>query len=106
RIARRGEAARTLVRARIDGPESARQPTAATEMVVRLSCGCLSGMTRPGRVGTVAPTQTALESLRVDHGADVARQLARAVHGSDTTLATGWDRQLLDAFEAELRGAG
>ena len=101
-----GEAALNLVLAQIDGAEVAPQTTAATEMVVRLSCGCLSGLTRPGRVGTITPTQTALESLLVDHGDDVARQLGRAVHGADTTLSAGWDRQLLDAFEAELRGAG
>ena len=92
--------------AQIEGAEVAPQTTAATELVVRLSCGCLSGLTRPGRVGTVTPTQTALESLLVEHGDDVARQIARAVHGADTALPQGWDRQLLDAFEAELRGAG
>ena len=101
-----GEAALDLVLAQIEGAEVAPQTTAATELVVRLSCGCLSGLTRPGRVGTVTPTQTALESLLVEHGDDVARQIARAVHGADTALPQGWDRQLLDAFEAELRGAG
>jgi DNA-binding LacI/PurR family transcriptional regulator/serine phosphatase RsbU (regulator of sigma subunit) len=101
-----GEAALELVLAQIDGAEVAPRTTAATEMVVRLSCGCLSGLTRPGRVGTITPTQTPLDSLLVEHGDDVARQLARAVHGTDTALPQGWDRQLLDAFEAELRGAG
>ncbi len=101
-----GEAALELVLAQIDGAEVAPRTTAATELVVRLSCGCLSGLTRPGRVGTVTPTQTALESLLVEHGDDVARQMARAIHGADTSLQEGWDRQLLDAFEAELRGAG
>ena len=101
-----GEAALDLVLAQIEGAEVPPQTTAATELVVRLSCGCLSGLTRPGRVGTVTPTQTALESLLVEHGDDVARQIARAVHGADTALPQGWDRQLLDAFEAELRGAG
>ena len=101
-----GEAALELVLAQLDGAEVAPQTTDATELVVRLSCGCLSGLTRPGRVGTVTPTRTPLESLLVDHGDDVARQIARAVHGADTSLAQGWDRQLVDAFEAELRGAG
>src|SRR3954469_1820849 len=101
-----GEAALELVLAQIDGAEVAPRTTAATELVVRLSCGCLSGLTRPGRVGTITPTQTPLESLLVDHGDDVARQMARAGHGADTSLSEGWDRQLLDAFEAELRGAG
>ena len=101
-----GEAALDLVLAQIEGAEVAPQTTAATELVVRLSCGCMSGLTRPGRVGTITPTQTALESLLVEHGDDVARQIARAVHGADTSLPQGWDRQLLDAFEAELRGAG
>src|SRR5262245_7980534 len=101
-----GEAAMELVLAQLDGAEVAPQTTAATELVVRLSCGCLSGLTRPGRVGTVTPTRTPLENLLVEHGDDVARQIARAVHGADTSLPQGWDRQLLDAFEAELRGAG
>ena len=101
-----GEAALDLVLAQIEGAEVAPRTTAATELVVRLSCGCLSGLTRPGRVGTVTPTRTAIESLLVEHGDDVARQMARAVHGADTSLPEGWDRQLLDAFEAELRGAG
>jgi phosphoserine phosphatase RsbU/P len=101
-----GEAALDLVLAQIEGAAVAPQTTAATELVVRLSCGCLSGLTRPGRVGTVTPTRTAIESLLVEHGDDVARQMARAVHGADTSLPEGWDRQLLDAFEAELRGAG
>jgi serine phosphatase RsbU (regulator of sigma subunit) len=101
-----GEAALELVLAQLDGAEVAPQTTDATELVVRLSCGCLSGLTRPGRVGTITPTRTSLESLLVEHGDDVARQLARAVHGADTSLPQGWDRQLVDAFEAELRGAG
>jgi serine phosphatase RsbU (regulator of sigma subunit) len=101
-----GEAALELVLAQLDGAEVAPQTTDATELVVRLSCGCLSGLTRPGRVGTVTPTRTSLESLLVEHGEDVARQVARAVHGADTSLPKGWDRQLVDAFEAELRGAG
>jgi DNA-binding LacI/PurR family transcriptional regulator/serine phosphatase RsbU (regulator of sigma subunit) len=101
-----GEAALELVLAQLAGEPVAPQTTAATELVVRLSCGCLSGLTRPGRVGTVTPTQTPLDSLLVDHGDDVARQIARAVHGADTSLPQGWDRQVVDAFEAELRGAG
>ncbi|HXU05305.1 MAG TPA: SpoIIE family protein phosphatase, partial [Polyangia bacterium] len=101
-----GEAALELVLAQLDGAEVAPRTTDATELVVRLSCGCLSGLTRPGRVGTVTPTRTPLDSLLVDHGDDVARQIARAVHGADTSLQQGWDRQLVDAFEAELRGAG
>jgi sigma-B regulation protein RsbU (phosphoserine phosphatase) len=101
-----GEAALDLVLAQIEGVRVAPQTTAVTELVVRLSCGCLSGLTRPGRVGTVTPTRTALDSLLVEHGDDVARQLARSVHGADTALPQGWDRQLVDAFEAELRGAG
>jgi DNA-binding LacI/PurR family transcriptional regulator/serine phosphatase RsbU (regulator of sigma subunit) len=101
-----GEAALDLVLAQLDGAEVAPRTTAATELVVRLSCGCLSGLARPGRVGTVTPTRTPLDSLLVEHGDDVARQLARAVHGADTALPQGWDRQLVDAFEAELRGAG
>jgi DNA-binding LacI/PurR family transcriptional regulator/serine phosphatase RsbU (regulator of sigma subunit) len=101
-----GEAAMDLVLAQLEGEQVAPQTTAATELVVRLSCGCLSGLTRPGRVGTVTPTRTPLDSLLVEHGGDVARQIGRAVHGADTSLPQGWDRQVVDAFEAELRGAG
>jgi serine phosphatase RsbU (regulator of sigma subunit) len=32
--------------------------------------------------------------------------MSQAVHGAAAALGSGWDRQLLDAFEAELRGAG
>jgi phosphoserine phosphatase RsbU/P len=101
-----GEAALDLVLAQIDGAEVAPQTTAATELVVRQSCGCLSGLVRPGRVGTVTQTATAIESLLAEHGDDLARQIARAVQGADAALAPGWDRQVVDAFEAELRGAG
>ena len=101
-----GEAALDLVLAQLDGAEVAPQTTAATELVVRQSCGCLSGLVRPGRVGTVTPTSTPIESLLAEHGDDLARQIARAVHGADAALAPGWDRQIVDAFEAELRGAG
>ena len=101
-----GEAALDLVLAQLDGAEVAPQTTAATELVVRQSCGCLSGLVRPGRVGTVTQTSTPIESLLAEHGDDLARQIARAVHGADAALAPGWDRQVLDAFEAELRGAG
>jgi len=101
-----GEAALDLVLAQIDGAEVAPQTTAVTELVVRQSCGCLSGLVRPGRVGTVTQTSTPIESLLAEHGDDLARQIARAVHGADAALAPGWDRQIVDAFEAELRGAG
>ena len=101
-----GEAALDLVLAQLDGAEVAPQTTAATELVVRQSCGCLSGLARPGRVGTVTQTSTAIESLLAEHGDDLARQIARAVHGADAALSPGWDRQVVDAFEAELRGAG
>ena len=50
-----GEAALELVLAQLDGAEVAPQTTAATELVVRQSCGCLSGLMRPGRVGTGHP---------------------------------------------------
>ena len=101
-----GEAALDLVLAQIDGAEVAPQTTAATELVVRLSCGCLSGLTRPGRVGTVTPTRPRSRACSSSTATTSRRQIARAVHGADTSLPQGWDRQLLDAFEAELRGAG
>ena len=101
-----GEAALDLVLAQLEGRQVALRGNAPTELVVRQSCGCLSGLVRPGRAGPVTMTETPLDSLLAEHGEDLQREIARSVHGSDTALSAGWDRQLLDAFEAELRGAG
>jgi DNA-binding LacI/PurR family transcriptional regulator/serine phosphatase RsbU (regulator of sigma subunit) len=101
-----GEAALDLVLAQLDGRQVARQVSAPTEMVVRQSCGCFLGLARPGRAGPVTLTQTNVDNLLAEHGEDLRREVSRSVRGADTALAPGWDRQLLDAFEAELRGAG
>ena len=101
-----GEAALDLVLTQLEGNPVAMRASAPAELVVRQSCGCFSGLARPGRAGPVTPVDSAVDSLLADHGADLQRELGRAVHGADTALPAGWDRQLLDAFEAELRGAG
>jgi DNA-binding LacI/PurR family transcriptional regulator/serine phosphatase RsbU (regulator of sigma subunit) len=101
-----GEAALDLVLAQLDGREVPPLTTAPTALVIRQSCGCLSGLARPGRAGPVTMTSTAIENLLAEHGEDVRRHIARAVGGADAALPEGWDRQVLDAFEAELRGAG
>jgi phosphoserine phosphatase RsbU/P len=101
-----GEAALDLVLAQLEGGQVALRTSAPTELVVRQSCGCLSGLVRPGRAGPVTMTETPVDNLLAEHAKDLEREIARAVHGSDTALPAGWDRQLLDAFEAELRGAG
>jgi phosphoserine phosphatase RsbU/P len=101
-----GEAALDLVLAQLEGRQLVGQSTAPTELVVRQSCGCFSGLARPGRAGPVTLTETTVDSLLADHGEDLRREISRAVRGADTALPPGWDRQLLDAFEAELRGAG
>jgi phosphoserine phosphatase RsbU/P len=101
-----GEAALDLVLAQLEGQEVAGQVSAPTEMVVRQSCGCFSGLARPGRAGPVTLTQSTVDNLLSEHGEDLRREISRSVHGADTALPPGWDRQLLDAFEAELRGAG
>lgn len=101
-----GEAALDLVLAQLEGQQVAARVTAPTEMVIRQSCGCFSGLARPGRAGPVTLTQTTVDNLLAEHGDDLRREISRSVHGADTALPSGWDRQLLDAFEAELRGAG
>jgi DNA-binding LacI/PurR family transcriptional regulator/serine phosphatase RsbU (regulator of sigma subunit) len=101
-----GEAALDLVLAKLSGREIALETAAPTELVVRQSCGCLSGLARPGRAGPVTMTATVIETLLAEHGEELRKHVARAVHGAETALPAGWDRQLLDAFGAELRGAG
>jgi DNA-binding LacI/PurR family transcriptional regulator/serine phosphatase RsbU (regulator of sigma subunit) len=101
-----GEAAMELVLTLIAGGKVQPETVAPTELVVRQSCGCLSGLARPGRAGPVTMTETRIESLLLEHGEEVRKHVSRAVHGADTAMPAGWDRQLLDAFEAELRGAG
>ena len=47
-----------------------------------------------------------IDLLLLEHGDALCEQMAQSVHGADAALAPGWGRQLLDAFEAELRGTG
>ena len=64
------------------------QTTAATELVVRLSCGCLSGLTRPGRVGTVdADADGAREPARR------ARRRCRQADGARVSTFGGYARE-------------
>ncbi|HXJ22960.1 MAG TPA: substrate-binding domain-containing protein [Polyangia bacterium] len=89
-----GEAALDRVLAQMEGRAVELESSAATELVVRRSCGCQND---PARFGSPPPAA----------GADqLAQELARAVHGADTALRAGWETQLIEAFEAELRGAG
>ena len=101
-----GEAALDLVLSQLGGQPVAMRASAPAELVVRQSCGCFSGLARPGRAGPVTMVDSAVDNLLAEHGADLRREIARSVHGADTALPAGWERQLLDAFEAELRGAG
>ena len=101
-----GEAAMELLSTLIAGGKVPPVTVASTELVVRQSCGCLSGLARPGRAGPITMTETRIESLLAEHGDELRKHVVRAVHGADTAMQPGWDRQLLDAFEAELRGAG
>jgi sigma-B regulation protein RsbU (phosphoserine phosphatase) len=77
-----GEAALDRVLVQREGGAVQLESTAATELVVRRSCGCVNDLAQGGQ------------------------DLARAVHGADTALPAGWDSQIVDAFQAELRGAG
>jgi len=101
-----GEAALDLVIAQLDQRRVAAETLIATELVTRQSCGCFSGLARPGRAGPVTSTSTAIDSLLAEHGEALREQMVQAVHGAAAALGSGWDRQVLDAFEAELRGAG
>jgi DNA-binding LacI/PurR family transcriptional regulator/serine phosphatase RsbU (regulator of sigma subunit) len=101
-----GEAALDLVLSQLEGRQVAAETLSATELVIRQSCGCFSGLARPGRAGVVTRTSTAIDSLLAEHADALRGQMTQAVHGAAAALEAGWDRQLLDAFEAELRGAG
>jgi DNA-binding LacI/PurR family transcriptional regulator/serine phosphatase RsbU (regulator of sigma subunit) len=101
-----GEAALELLLSGMNGQALPAMTAAATELVVRQSCGCLSGLSRPGRAGPITMTETRIETLLSEHGEEVRKHAARSVRGADTALPEGWERQMLEAFEAELRGAG
>jgi hypothetical protein len=101
-----GATAIEVVLAQIEGHRFAAQTVTATELVIRQSCGCLSGAARPGRSGPITRTATAIDTLLSEHGEALRRQMTHSVHGADAALAAGWDDQLLEAFAAELRGAG
>jgi DNA-binding LacI/PurR family transcriptional regulator len=101
-----GVTAMDLVLAQIEGRRIPAQTVTATELVIRQSCGCLSGMARPGRSGPVTRTATTLDTLLSEHGDALREQMAQSVGGAAASLAAGWDGQLLEALAAELRGAG
>jgi hypothetical protein len=101
-----GVTALDLVLAQIEGRLIPAQTVTATDLIIRQSCGCLSGIARPGRSGPVTRTATAIDTLLSDHGDALREQMAQSVHGAAVALAAGWDGQLLEAFTAELRGAG
>jgi DNA-binding LacI/PurR family transcriptional regulator len=105
-LRQQGEAALELVLAQLRGKHVAAETISATELVTRHSCGCFSGAGRPGRAGPVTPTLTGIESLLSERSAALRGQMAQAVRGAAATLGSGWDGQLLDAFETELRGGG
>jgi phosphoserine phosphatase RsbU/P len=72
-----GEAAMDLVLTLIAGGKVPPVTVASTELVVRQSCGCLSGLARPGRAGPVTMTETRIESLLADHGDDLRNHISR-----------------------------
>ncbi|HVY37259.1 MAG TPA: SpoIIE family protein phosphatase [Polyangia bacterium] len=107
-----GEAALDRVLAQLEGRPVELDTVHATELVVRRSCGCLTtttplGESPPRDPGAARhPRAGGVEALLAQDGDDLREELVRSVHGADTALLAGWEGQLLDAFEAELRGAG
>jgi serine phosphatase RsbU (regulator of sigma subunit) len=101
-----GEAALERVLAQLEGRPVELDTVHATELIVRRSCGCLTDPAgRPG-ASTRHPRAGGVEELLARGADDLREELVRSVHGADTALAAGWEGQILDAFEAELRGAG
>jgi DNA-binding LacI/PurR family transcriptional regulator len=105
-VRQNGETGLELVLAQLEGREAPAETIGATELVTRQSCGCVSGLARAGRAGPVTPTPTGIESLLREHAGALRDQMAQAVQGAAATLDAGWNRRLLEALEAELRGAG
>ncbi len=105
-LRQQGATALDLVLAQIDGQPCPAQTVTATELVVRQSCGCISNVGRPGRSGPVTRTATGIDALIAEHGDALRRQMAQALRGADAALPPDWDSQLLQAFHADLRGAG
>ena len=105
-----GEAALDRVLAQLEGRQVEPETVHATELVIRRSCGCLADSASAGRAGPGGGLNPEgandVEALLAQRGTELRQELARAVHGADTALPPGWQAQLLDAFEAELRGAG
>jgi len=99
-----GEAALGLVLAQIEGRRVAAETLVGTELVIRQSCGCASGLARAGRAGPVTPTPTGIDSLLKEHAAALRDQMVQAVRSAAATLEAGWDRRLLEALEIEVRG--
>jgi phosphoserine phosphatase RsbU/P len=99
-----GEAALDRVLAQMEGRAVELESSAATELVIRRSCGCQTDLARGARA--LSAGGVAFDPRLAEADDELRQQLARAVHGADTALPTGWETQLVDAFEAELRGAG
>jgi DNA-binding LacI/PurR family transcriptional regulator len=101
-----GVAALDLVLAQLEGRQVATETLMATELVMRQSCGCFSGLARPGRAGPVTPTETSIESLLAEHAADLRGQMMQAVHGAGAALPPDWCDRLIGALGAELGSTG
>ncbi len=105
-----GEAALDRVLAQLEGRDVELETVHATELVIRRSCGCFADLAGAGRAGAAAPFEMqvggSLDDLLAQRGDELREELGRAVHGADAALPAGWAAQLVDAFEAELRGAG
>lgn len=105
-----GEAALDRVLAQLEGRPVELETVHATELVIRRSCGCVADAAGAGRAGATTGVHPGpsggIEALLAQRAAELRHEIARAVHGADTALPPGWEGQLLDAFEAELRGAG
>jgi hypothetical protein len=101
-----GVAALDLVLAQLEGQQVAVETLMATELVMRQSCGCFSGLARPGRAGPVTPTETSIESLLAEHATDLRGQMMQAVHGAGAALPPDWCDRLIGALGAELGSTG
>ena len=91
-----GEAALDLVLAKLSGREIALETAAPTELVVRQSCGCLSGLARPGRAGPVTMTATCLRTSSPCSASSVSMRVAVIVTGPARPGRASPDRQPQD----------
>src|SRR6266700_3305716 len=78
--------------------------TERTELVIRRSCGCLSGVGRAamesGARGRTLPFDSALVARRQT----LLAELLRATHGRLGVLGAGWSERLLTSVTEELKG--